>query len=109
MDTGSTRQSVIQVPKDHPAFAGHFPGFPVLPGAVLLDEVLRAIEGQRGVDLTKWCITTAKFLSLVRPGDSLRLEHEISQSGSIRFTVTSAGRRVANGSLSVAAEPVGPP
>ena len=26
---------------DHPAFAGHFPGHPIVPGALILDEVIR--------------------------------------------------------------------
>jgi 3-hydroxyacyl-[acyl-carrier-protein] dehydratase len=103
MDTGSTLQSLIEVPKDHPAFAGHFPRFPVLPGAVLLDGVLHAIEKQRGIDLMQWRITSAKFLSLVRPGDSLRLQHEISKGGSIRFSLSAGNRPVASGSLSNAA------
>jgi 3-hydroxymyristoyl/3-hydroxydecanoyl-(acyl carrier protein) dehydratase len=109
MDTGGTLHSLIEVPKDHPAFAGHFPRFPVLPGAVLLDEVLQAIENQRGIDLTQWRITSAKFLGLVRPGDALHLEHEVSKGGSIRFTVSAANRKVASGSLSNAAAPVDSP
>jgi 3-hydroxymyristoyl/3-hydroxydecanoyl-(acyl carrier protein) dehydratase len=108
MDTDGTLHSLIEVPKDHPAFAGHFPRFPVLPGAVLLDEVLQAIENQRGIDLTQWRITSAKFLGLVRPGDALHLEHEVSKGGSIRFTVSAANRQVASGSLSNAAAPVEP-
>ena len=39
----------IEVPADHPAFAGHFPEFPVLPGAVLLDEVLQIISASDGL------------------------------------------------------------
>jgi 3-hydroxyacyl-[acyl-carrier-protein] dehydratase len=109
MDAGGTLQSLIEVPEDHPAFAGHFPKIPVLPGAVLLDQVLAAIESQRGIDLTQWRITSAKFLALVRPGDSLRLEHEVSKGGSIRFTLSTAGRKVASGSLSNAASPVDSP
>ncbi len=105
MNTGGTLHRLIEVPKDHPAFAGHFPRFPVLPGAVLLDEVLQAIENQRGIDLTQWRITSAKFLGRVRPGDALHLEHEVSTGGSIRFTLSVADRKVASGSLSNAASP----
>ena len=100
MDTGGTLHSLIEVSKDHPAFPGHFPRFPVLPGAVLLDQVLARIESQRGIDLLQWRITSVKFLGRVRPGDELRLEHEISRGGSIRFTLSAANRQIASGSLS---------
>ena len=36
---------------DHPAARGHFPGNPIIPGAVLLDEVLQAVTA--GSDLAK--------------------------------------------------------
>ena len=32
----------IAIPADHPAFDGHFPGQPLLPGVVLLAEVMEA-------------------------------------------------------------------
>jgi len=32
--------SALPIAEDHAAFAGHFPGFPILPGAALLDVVL---------------------------------------------------------------------
>jgi 3-hydroxyacyl-[acyl-carrier-protein] dehydratase len=101
--------SPIEVPRDHPAFAGHFPHFPVLPGAVLLDEVLQVIQRERGIDLTQWQIASVKFLDVVRPGDALRLQHEAPNSGLIHFsilaTVGGRDRTVATGSLSHAALP----
>ena len=36
--------SPIEISSDHPSFPGHFPNFPVLPGAVLLDEVLQIMQ-----------------------------------------------------------------
>jgi 3-hydroxyacyl-[acyl-carrier-protein] dehydratase len=97
--------SSIEVPEDHPAFAGHFPEFPILPGAVLLDEVLQIIQRERCIDLAHWQIASAKFLAAVRPGDVLRLEHEAAKSGLIRFTVRAANRTVASGALSNAVRP----
>jgi 3-hydroxyacyl-[acyl-carrier-protein] dehydratase len=103
MDRGSTVLGLIEVPQDHPAFPGHFPHFPVLPGAALLDQVLTALESRWSIDLTQWRITSVKFLGLVRPGDTLHLEHELLKNGSIRFTLSAADRKVASGSLSNAA------
>jgi 3-hydroxyacyl-[acyl-carrier-protein] dehydratase len=94
-------QSTIEVPRDHPSFAGHFPKFPVLPGAALLDAVLQVIQRERGIDLTQWRIASVKFIDVVRPGDALRLEHIVAgNAGLIRFTVRVADRTVASGSLS---------
>jgi 3-hydroxymyristoyl/3-hydroxydecanoyl-(acyl carrier protein) dehydratase len=92
--------SRLDIAADHPSFAGHFPGFPVLPGALLLDEILKVIEHARGIDLTQWQISSAKFLDAVRPADSLTLEHEATPDGLIRFTISGENRRVASGTLS---------
>jgi 3-hydroxyacyl-[acyl-carrier-protein] dehydratase len=100
-------RSSIAVPVDHPSFAGHFPKFPVLPGAVLLDEILQIIERDRRIDLAQWQIATAKFLNAVRPGDVLNLEHSAPNTGLIRFTVRALDRTVASGSLARAARPGG--
>ena len=34
---------LLRFPADHPAGPGHFPGNPIIPGAVLLDELVAAI------------------------------------------------------------------
>lgn len=107
MHSPRAMQCAIEVSTDHPAFAGHFPKFPVLPGAALLDEVLQIIQRQRDIDITRWEITSVKFLDAVRPGDALRLEHDVPKSNLIRFTVRAAERTVASGSLSTTAPPGG--
>jgi 3-hydroxyacyl-[acyl-carrier-protein] dehydratase len=102
--------SPIEISADHPSFVGHFPKFPVLPGAVLLDEALQVIQRQRNVDLRLWQISSVKFLDAVRPGDVLRLEHDAPKSGLIRFIILAPDRAapgkdrtVVSGSLSSAA------
>jgi 3-hydroxyacyl-[acyl-carrier-protein] dehydratase len=97
-------QSALRVAPDHPSFAGHFPKYPVLPGAVLLDEMLKAIESARGIEIKSWHIASAKFLGLVRPSDILVLEHDAPTQGLIRFTIRVENRKVASGMLSKAPE-----
>ena len=71
----------LSIAADHPAFAGHFPSRPVVPGVVLLDESLRAIELHRAtVDGERCRIATAKFLSFVSPGEAVHLEFETSSA-----------------------------
>ena len=68
----------------HPAFAGHFPSRPIVPGVVLLDEGLRAIVRHRATEHhpagTGCSIGAAKFLSMVEPGEPVRLEVDDASS-----------------------------
>jgi 3-hydroxymyristoyl/3-hydroxydecanoyl-(acyl carrier protein) dehydratase len=67
---------LVDVPVDHPAFAGHFPSHPMLPGAVILCEVLEtALADQRThVHLGHApVIEQAKFLAPVGPGSRLTI------------------------------------
>ncbi len=68
---------------DHPTAAGHFPGNPIIPGAVLLDEVLHAIAGARGGGPI--VIRSAKFLRPVRPGDRLLIRWQSDAPGETKF------------------------
>lgn len=91
----------IEVSAEHASYAGHFPDFPVLPGAVLLDEALRLLMDERGGG-SSWQISSAKFLSAVRPGDPLRIEYEGESSSAIRFCIFTAERKVVSGVFAVA-------
>jgi 3-hydroxyacyl-[acyl-carrier-protein] dehydratase len=93
------RERTLTVPADHPAFAGHFPAMPVLPGAALLDAVLHVLEEDLALDPVEWQITTAKFLEPVRPGDVLAVEHSTSVDA-IRFAIRIGGRPALTGTLS---------
>jgi acyl-coenzyme A synthetase/AMP-(fatty) acid ligase len=55
---------------DHATRAGHFPGNPIIPGALLLDRMLHTI-GQSVAIATPQDIKVAKFLRPVRPGDAV--------------------------------------
>jgi 3-hydroxymyristoyl/3-hydroxydecanoyl-(acyl carrier protein) dehydratase len=89
----------ILIAADHPAFAGHFPGFPVVPGALLLDEALRIIAATAGIVPER--VAWAKFLRPVRPGEALLLRYATEPGGAIRFEITSDARTAATGCVSV--------
>lgn len=87
------------VPLDHPAFAGHFPGTPILPGVVLLDMALQTIADRSGIVLDLCEISSVKFLSPAIPGDELFIQHSVSASGTIHFDILAGERKVASGSI----------
>jgi 3-hydroxyacyl-[acyl-carrier-protein] dehydratase len=85
---------------DHPAADGHFPGNPIIPGAVLLQEIVSAIgTGTQGMICRQ--IASAKFLHPVRPGDLLAIDWSDSPNGDIRFicAISPSGPRVVTGAL----------
>ena len=103
----NTLQQAFSVAAGHPALAGHFPGRPIVPGVVLLDQVILMITDWLALDAARshWQISNAKFLSPVLPGDALQLQVS-RQPGddydNLRFELfdSSAGeRRIASGAL----------
>lgn len=88
---------------DHPAYAGHFPGRPILPGVVLLDAALHALATRLGMAGAAQ-LKSAKFHSPVQPGETLTLHATESPAGGFRFDIRCGDargdeRNVASGSL----------
>ena len=82
----------VHFPVDHPTAAGHFPGNPIIPGAVLLGEVLQAVAGADA----RFVIRSAKFLHPVRPGDAVVIRWEAAATGGTKFECRLlAGERLA--------------
>lgn len=90
-------QVILRLPAEHPSVEGHFPGNPIVPGAVLLDEVLAAIECARGQPAMAWTVKSVKFLRPVRPGDELAVEFTAAPNGDIRFCCRVASLEVVTG------------
>lgn len=105
-------ESTFVVAQDHPAFAGHFPGRPILPGVVLLEAAVRnwlqaARSGASADDYSGGfaCrINAAKFLSPVSPGETLTLRYSTMASGSTHFEILGAHRKVAEGTLALSSD-----
>jgi acyl-coenzyme A synthetase/AMP-(fatty) acid ligase/3-hydroxymyristoyl/3-hydroxydecanoyl-(acyl carrier protein) dehydratase len=105
--SGLTQSVVVNrnVDPAHPALPGHFPGDPIVPGAVLLDEILDALTGELGscAEFAAVTIRSAKFLRPVRPGDSLQIKLIPGDDAALRFECSVAGETAVNGALTLVA------
>lgn len=70
------------IPPDHPSLPGHFPGHPLVPGVVLLDRVVAAIEATHG-PVGPLHLPQVKFLQPLLPGEEARVE--LAPSGDARM------------------------
>lgn len=98
---------------DHPVFAGHFPGRPIVPGALLLDEVLHVAlqasrvsqgafaNGKADEPKVRCQIASVKFLSPVQPGEALLICCMGGANRPTRFDITCQGRQVATGTFAL--------
>ena len=97
------KKTMLNIPDYHPAFAGHFPDMPIVPGVVLLDEAMHAIADDIGHD-GAWQIGSVKFLSPLGPGARVVIEHEAQASGAIRFDIREGERHIVSGSITPVTE-----
>ena len=85
-------ESTLVFAADHPAFPGHFPALPVVPGVLLLDAMLHAAESSGAGVVTE--IAAAKFLRPVAPGQELALSCAGATGARIRASISHAGQPV---------------
>ena len=89
-------QLPLRIPAAHPVFAGHFPGAPVVPGVLLLSQVLDAADQWLGAAVHPLRLRQAKFPAPWLPDMTVlaTLERDGQQ---LRFKVTAEDQTLAVG------------
>ncbi|HSV25688.1 MAG TPA: 3-hydroxyacyl-ACP dehydratase FabZ family protein [Xanthobacteraceae bacterium] len=94
-----TLKAHAQVPPTSTIFEGHFPGYPLMPGVLLIESMAQA-SGWLIIALTKFermpflaAVKEAKLRTFVSPGQTLMLAASIVHEGS-GFAVTKAAIEV---------------
>jgi 3-hydroxyacyl-[acyl-carrier-protein] dehydratase len=84
----------ICIAADHPSLPGHFPGTPLVPGVVLLEQVAIALRAWRDQRLAR--VLEAKFLAPLLPDESAELDlTEMAER--VRFEIRRHGTLLARG------------
>ncbi len=65
----------------HPSLPGHFPGQPIVPGVVILDRIVAAIEST-GVPIDTLRLPQIKFLRPLLPGQFAQIDLDDSNAPS---------------------------
>lgn len=85
LEPGKRSVGIKNVTMNEPFFQGHFPGFPVMPGVLIIEAMAQvaailAYQTAEGGAKDKvsyfMAIDNARFRKPVKPGDTLRIEVE---------------------------------
>jgi 3-hydroxyacyl-[acyl-carrier-protein] dehydratase len=87
---------------DHPSLPGHFPGEAIVPGVVILDEILAALTHWRE-DSHVIVISAVKFLVPLKPGQPFTICLVASKraEGEVAFRCHVEDRVIVEGRLQV--------
>lgn len=93
-------QHAFRMAADHPCLPGHFPGSPLVPGVVLLEQVALALRAWRGERLAR--VVEAKFVAPLLPGQDASVSLT-EANGRVRFEIRRDHALLARGAIEGAA------
>lgn len=95
--SGASFERSWRVDPAHPALVGHFPGHPLVPGVMLLEQVAIALRDWRQQRLTR--VLETKFVAPLLPGETARLSlvAVADHATRVRFEIRRDGVLLARG------------
>jgi len=97
----------LDLPEDCPAFAGHFPGTPILPAVAQVDWAIRFARDHFALPPHFHSLRSLKFLRIVQP--PVRLELSLSAGGrGVTFTYAHGGAACSTGRIEFSDDATGP-
>lgn len=92
---------MFRIASDHPCLAGHFPGRPLVPAVLILDEVATVLRRRHGRRVVR--VVEARFQAPLAPDQAAHIHVEAIAAGDVwRFEVRRGATLLARGRLETA-------
>jgi 3-hydroxyacyl-[acyl-carrier-protein] dehydratase len=110
---GQSARGTKCVTVNEPYFQGHFPGYPVMPGVLVLEALIQlstllAVSSGRSVPGTIRTIDSVRFKRQVIPGDLLMLETQMEVDGKFVVRASVDGELATEAEIVLAPDPPTP-
>jgi len=75
----------LLIDNKHPSLAGHFPGNPIVPGVVILDQVLQLWQQHTNKNVLH--INHAKFVHALLPDNKCTIDYHAKNNQKVDFLI----------------------